>query len=71
MTTQYDVAAIGNAIVDVIASSDDAFLAAQGLVKGSMATRMVGAGPTMTDGGGHGALGLSRQRRDLEIFSLH
>ncbi|MDQ0465268.1 sugar/nucleoside kinase (ribokinase family) [Caulobacter ginsengisoli] len=37
MTTQYDVAAIGNAIVDVIASSDDAFLAAQGLVKGSMA----------------------------------
>jgi sugar/nucleoside kinase (ribokinase family) len=37
MTAQYDVAAIGNAIVDVIASSDDAFLAANGLVKGSMA----------------------------------
>ncbi len=37
MTLQFDVAAIGNAIVDVIASSDDAFLAAQGLVKGSMA----------------------------------
>ena len=31
-----DVLAIGNAIVDVIADSDDAFLAAQGLDKGSM-----------------------------------
>jgi len=36
MTAQYDVAAIGNAIVDVIAPSDDAFLAAEKLVKGSM-----------------------------------
>ena len=36
MTAPYDVAAIGNAIVDVIAPADDAFLAAQGLVKGSM-----------------------------------
>ena len=31
-----DVLAIGNAIVDVIADADDAFLAAQGLAKGSM-----------------------------------
>lgn len=36
MTAQYDVAAIGNAIVDVIAPADDAFLAAHNLVKGSM-----------------------------------
>ncbi|GLR47535.1 adenosine kinase [Sphingomonas astaxanthinifaciens] len=33
---RYDVLAIGNAIVDVIADADDAFLAAEGLVKGSM-----------------------------------
>lgn len=32
----YDVVALGNAIVDVIAQADDAFLAAQGLAKGSM-----------------------------------
>jgi sugar/nucleoside kinase (ribokinase family) len=31
-----DVLAIGNAIVDVIAQADDAFLAAEGLAKGSM-----------------------------------
>ena len=37
MTALYDVAAIGNAIVDVIAQCDDAFLERQGLVKGSMA----------------------------------
>ena len=36
MTTLYDVAAIGNAIVDVIAPASDAFLDDQGLVKGSM-----------------------------------
>ncbi len=36
MTARYDVAAIGNALVDVIAPSDDAFLAAEKLVKGSM-----------------------------------
>lgn len=36
MTDLYDVAAIGNAIVDVIAPSDDAFLEAEGLNKGSM-----------------------------------
>jgi sugar/nucleoside kinase (ribokinase family) len=36
MTTQYDVVALGNAIVDVIAQADDAFLAREGLAKGSM-----------------------------------
>jgi sugar/nucleoside kinase (ribokinase family) len=37
MPELYDVAAIGNAIVDVIAPSADAFLDDEGLVKGSMA----------------------------------
>lgn len=32
----YDVAGIGNAIVDVLSFTDEAFLATQGLVKGSM-----------------------------------
>ncbi len=36
MTACHDVAAIGNAIVDVIATADDAFLAAEGLAKGAM-----------------------------------
>ena len=36
MTDRYDVAAIGNAIVDVIAPASDAFLDAQGLSKGAM-----------------------------------
>lgn len=36
MTQLHDVAAIGNAIVDVIAPSDDAFLEAEALTKGSM-----------------------------------
>ena len=36
MPDLYDVAAIGNAIVDVIAPTDDAFLQAQGLAKGAM-----------------------------------
>jgi sugar/nucleoside kinase (ribokinase family) len=36
MTTLYDVAAIGNALVDVIAPASDQFLSDQGLVKGSM-----------------------------------
>jgi sugar/nucleoside kinase (ribokinase family) len=47
--TSLDVLAIGNAIVDVIASTDDAFLEAEGLAKGSMrlidaeeATRLYG-----------------------------
>src|ERR1700722_10503039 len=36
MNTLYDVAAIGNAIVDVIAQASDAFLVDEGLIKGSM-----------------------------------
>ena len=32
----YDVVAIGNAIVDILAQSDDAFLAEQGMTKGAM-----------------------------------
>jgi sugar/nucleoside kinase (ribokinase family) len=36
MPDLYDVAAIGNAIVDVIAPSSDAFLAEEGLAKGAM-----------------------------------
>ena len=36
MTDLYDVAAIGNAIVDVISPCDEAFLEAEGLTKGSM-----------------------------------
>jgi sugar/nucleoside kinase (ribokinase family) len=36
MPDLYDVAAIGNAIVDVIAPADDAFLTANGLDKGAM-----------------------------------
>jgi sugar/nucleoside kinase (ribokinase family) len=37
MTDLYDVAAIGNAIVDVISPSSDDFLAAEGMAKGAMA----------------------------------
>jgi len=33
----YDVVAIGNAIVDILSQSDDAFLDAEGMTKGSMA----------------------------------
>ena len=33
---RYDVVAIGNAIVDVLSASDDAFIAAEGMTKGSM-----------------------------------
>jgi sugar/nucleoside kinase (ribokinase family) len=36
MPDLYDVAAIGNAIVDVIAPAEDGFLAANGLTKGAM-----------------------------------
>jgi sugar/nucleoside kinase (ribokinase family) len=39
--TSHDVLGIGNAIVDVIAHADEAFLARRGLVKGTM--RIVGA----------------------------
>ena len=36
MTGLFDVAAIGNAIVDVIAPADDAFLSREGMAKGAM-----------------------------------
>ena len=36
MTATYDVVAIGNAIVDVIASADDGFIVREGLSRGSM-----------------------------------
>jgi sugar/nucleoside kinase (ribokinase family) len=36
-TPRYDVVAIGNAIVDVLSTSTDEFLAAEGMTKGSMA----------------------------------
>ncbi|HKC03631.1 MAG TPA: adenosine kinase, partial [Sphingomicrobium sp.] len=35
-SSQLDVVAIGDAIVDVIATCDDSFLATRGLTKGSM-----------------------------------
>ena len=63
MTASYDVAAIGNAIVDVIAPATEAFLAAQSLVKGSMglvdeaqsAALYAGMAPGMETSGGSGA----------------
>ena len=36
MTTEFDILALGNAIVDVIARAEDDFLVAQGVAKGSM-----------------------------------
>ncbi len=33
---RYDVVAIGNAIVDILSSTDDAFIASEGMTKGSM-----------------------------------
>ena len=32
----YDVVAIGNAIVDILSQADDAFIAQEGMAKGSM-----------------------------------
>src|SRR3546814_10015122 len=62
-TARFDVAAIGNAIVDVIARTDDAPIEAEGLVKGSMrlidapaATRLYAAmGPAVERSGGSAA----------------
>src|SRR3546814_85355 len=62
-TARFDVAAIGNAIVDVIARTDDALIEAEGLVKGSMrlidapeATRLYAAmGPAVEMSGGSAA----------------
>lgn len=36
MTTRFDVLTIGNAIVDIIANSDDAFLEKENIIKGAM-----------------------------------
>ncbi len=60
---RFDVIAIGNAIVDVIADSDDAFLASEGMHKGGMrlideaeATRLYAAmGPAREASGGSAA----------------
>lgn len=60
---QFDVVAIGNAIVDVIARADDAFLGAQGIDKGVMtlidearATTLYAAmGPAIESSGGSAA----------------
>ena len=41
-TARFDVVAIGNAIVDVLARADDALIEAEGLTKGSM--RLIDAG---------------------------
>lgn len=62
-TSDYDVVAIGNAIVDIIGRCDDAYLARHGCAKGSMslvdATRMAalydGMGPATEISGGSAA----------------
>lgn len=62
-TARFDVVAIGNAIVDVIARADDALIEAEGLVKGSMrlidgveAERLYAAmGPAVEMSGGSAA----------------
>jgi sugar/nucleoside kinase (ribokinase family) len=62
-TARYDVVAIGNAIVDVIARADDALIEAEAMVKGSMrlidaveATRLYDAmGPGVEMSGGSAA----------------
>ena len=62
-TRRYDVTAIGNAIVDVIADADDAFLARENMAKGGMrlideaeATRLYAAmGPAREASGGSAA----------------
>jgi sugar/nucleoside kinase (ribokinase family) len=62
-STRLDVLAIGDAVVDVIATTDDSFLEAEGLVKGSMqvldaaaATRLYAAmGPARETSGGSAA----------------
>jgi sugar/nucleoside kinase (ribokinase family) len=62
-TARFDVVAIGNAIVDVLARADDALIEAEGLTKGSMrlidadeATRLYAAmGPAIEVSGGSAA----------------
>jgi sugar/nucleoside kinase (ribokinase family) len=61
--SQLDVVTIGNAIVDVIAHADDAFLADQGMDKGAMIlidearaeAIYAGMGPALEASGGSGA----------------
>jgi fructokinase len=63
MTAQLDILGIGNAIVDVLARADDAFLSAQGMAKGAMtlidaaaAERIYAAmGSAVENSGGSGA----------------
>src|SRR3546814_7592772 len=62
-TARFDVVAIGNAIVDVLARADDALIEAEGLTKGSMrlidaeeAERLYAAmGPAVEVSGGSAA----------------
>ena len=62
-TPRYDVAGIGNAIVDVLTQTDDAFLEGEGLAKGAMtlvdetqaAQVYDKAGPAMECSGGSAA----------------
>ncbi|MBW3548960.1 MAG: adenosine kinase [Actinobacteria bacterium] len=49
MDTRFDVLGIGNALVDVIAQVDDAFLTGHGLVKGSMALLDAGRALVLRD----------------------
>jgi sugar/nucleoside kinase (ribokinase family) len=58
MTITYDITAVGHAIVDVLAPSDDAFLSRHDLHKGSM---------TLIDS--HRALSLSEAMNDSEMAS--
>lgn len=58
MTVEYDITAVGHAIVDVLAPSDDGFLAKHDLHKGSM---------TLIDT--HRALSLSEAMNDSEMAS--
>src|SRR5215213_4177605 len=63
MSVQYDVLGIGNAIVDVIARTEDDFLVRHGMNKGSMAlidepraeAIYASMGPAMEISGGSGA----------------
>jgi fructokinase len=63
MTAQLDILGIGNAIVDVLARADDAFLSAQGMAKGAMTLIDAGAaeriyaamGSAVENSGGSGA----------------
>ncbi len=79
MTKTHDIVVIGNAIVDVIARAEDAFLDANGLRKGTMrlidaeeATRLYGEmGPGREVSGGSGAnaaVGIAALGRDVKFI---